>query len=90
MYGKAAHFEADIQSLTSIDVQSAFASSHCLVLVARVRDPKSLSLIIQFGQAANQKRRVGLLLKLGANIRYIYINATQMVCLDKGQVMNYP
>ena len=71
MYGTTAHFEVDIQSLMSIDVQSAFASSHCLVLAARVHDSKSLSHIIQFGQAANQKRRVGMLLALGTNIRYI-------------------
>ena len=38
-------------------------------MAARVDDGKTLSNLIQFGRVTNQKRRVGMLLTLGANVR---------------------
>ena len=37
-------------------------------MVARVNDRKTLSSILQFGRITNQKRRVGMMLELGANV----------------------
>ena len=39
-----------------------------LVVAARVNDRETLSSLLQFGRITNQKRRVGMLLELGANV----------------------
>ena len=39
-----------------------------LVVAARINDRANLSSLLQFGRITNQKRRVGMLLELGANV----------------------
>ena len=39
-----------------------------LVVAARINDRENLSSLLQFGRITNQKRRVGMLLELGANV----------------------
>ena len=52
-----------------LEVASAFASSHCVLVTFQVESTSDLTAVLEFGRRAVQVRRVGLLLKSARGVR---------------------
>ena len=57
-----------LEKLTELDIKSAFAHSHCLLVNYHIRSESNLSALLDFGWATIQHVRLALLIKMESGI----------------------
>ena len=81
----------DLHKIKTLNIKSAFASSHCLLANYQVSNEASLSALLNFGWAAIQHVRLAIVLKMGPGITLnLASNTTKLPFLvaaesDEGQ-----
>ena len=64
LFNETPMFVLDIDQLHTLDIQTTFSSSICLLISAHVKTNQSLSDLIKFGWSVVQHKRLALVLKL--------------------------
>ena len=62
------HISRDLDNVESLDTESSFRSSHCLLVTYDVNSNQSLSTLLEFGWKAIRRVRLALVLKMGPGI----------------------
>ena len=62
------HITRSLENVKSLDTESSFRSSHCLLVIYDVNSNQNLSTLLEFGWKAIRRVRLALVLKMGPGI----------------------
>ena len=78
----------DWDKIKSLNVKSAFSSSHCLLVTYDVDSQDSLSSLVEFGRSAIQQVRLALVIRMRSGIYLDLVNTTKLPFMVAGDMGN--